>query len=55
MSNVLPSVKPILPRVSVTKKKKENNVFLLLIVFASFNMSVGGKMIWNRRKSEDMN
>lgn len=49
MSNVLPSVKPILPTVSLTKKKKENNVFLLLIVFAAFNMSIGGKMIWNRR------
>lgn len=48
MSHVLPSVKPVLPRVSGTEKKK--NVFPLLLVFTSFNMSVASKMIWNRRK-----
>lgn len=32
------------------KKKNANNVFVLLIVFASFNLSVASKIIWNRRK-----
>lgn len=52
MSNVLPSVMPALPRISVTKKyfKNEYNLFFLLMVFAHFKISCCSTLIWNRRK-----